>query len=81
MHLQTFLYDHPNDSLIMKVFDQICIKMTTFYAVNAKMHPQLIFCMVATLMEHPRIMKIHKNIPERTPNDCLKFRNDWIYGF
>ena len=27
------------------------------------MQPQLIFCMVATLMVHPRIMKIHKNLP------------------
>ena len=36
--------------------------MTTFYSVNAKMHLQLVFSMVATLMVHPRIMKIHKNL-------------------
>ena len=31
--------------------------MTTFYSINAEMHPQLIFCMVATLMVYPRVMK------------------------
>ena len=42
--------------------------MTTFYLVNAKMHPQLIFRMVATLMAQPRIMKILKNLPVGIPN-------------
>ena len=55
--------------------------MTTFYSVNAQMHPQLIFCMAATLMVHPRIMKIHKNLSGDTPNDFPKFRGDWVYGF
>ena len=55
--------------------------MTTLYSVNAKMHPQLIFCMVATLMVHPRIMNIHKNLPANTPNDFPKFRGDWMYDF
>ena len=42
--------------------------MTIFYSVNAKIHAQLIFCTVATLMVHPRIMKIHKNLPGDIPN-------------
>ena len=45
--------------------------MTIFYAVNAKMHPQLIVCIVATLMVHPRIMKIHKSLPGDIPNIFL----------
>ena len=32
-------------------------------------------------MVHPRIMKIHKNLPGDTPNDFQKFRGDWMYGF
>ena len=32
--------------------------------------------MVATLMVHPRIMKIHKNLLGDTPNDFPKFRAD-----
>ena len=43
--------------------------MTTFYSVNAKMHPQLIFFMVPTLIVHPRIMKIHKNLSGDKPNN------------
>ena len=39
------------------------------------------FCIVATLMIHPRIMKIHNNLPGETPNDFPKFRGDWMYGF
>ena len=67
-----FLYGiRTNDSLIMKVIDQImgfCIKiMTTFYSANAKMHPKLIFFMVVTLIVHPRIMKIHKTLPGDIP--------------
>ena len=42
--------------------------MTTFYSINAKMHQQIILCMVATLMVHPMIMKIHKNLPGDIPN-------------
>ena len=79
MHLQTVLCgNHPNDSLIMKVIDQmmgVCIKITwcknhdnNIFSVNAKIHPQLIFCMVATLMVHCRIMKIHKNHSGNIPN-------------
>ena len=54
--------------------------MTTFYWINAKMHPQLILRMVATLMVHPRIMKIYKNSAGDTPNDFPKFRGDGMYG-
>ena len=45
--------------------------MSAFYSVDATMHHQLMFCMVATLMVHPRIMKIHKNIPGDIPNIFL----------
>ena len=55
--------------------------MTTCFSVNAKMHPQLISCMVATLILHLQIMKIHKNRPGDRPNDFSKFHGDWMYGF
>ena len=37
--------------------------------------------MVATLMVHPRITKIHKNFLGDTPNNFKKFRDDWMCGF
>ena len=42
--------------------------MTTFYSLIEKLHSQIIFRMVATLMVHPRIMKIHKNLAGDKPN-------------
>ena len=33
-----------------------------------KLHSQITFCMVTTLMVHPRIMNIHKNLPGDIPN-------------
>ena len=32
-------------------------------------------------MVHPRIIKIHKNLPGDTPTDFPKFHGDWMYGF
>ena len=64
--------------------------MTTFRSINEKIHPQLIFCMVVTLMVHPRIMKIHKKLPGDNPNICntnilfshyeITFTISFLYG-
>ena len=43
-------------------FTKICRGIPTFYSLIEKLHSQIIFCMVATLMIHPRIMKIRKNL-------------------
>ena len=37
------------------------------------MNPQLVFCMVATLIVHPRIMKIYKNLPGDIPYHFCHF--------
>ena len=38
------------------------------FILIGKLHSQIIFCMVATLMEHLRIRKIHKNFLGDIPN-------------
>ena len=87
MYLQTFLYvNHPYDSLIMKVIDEImglCIKIPW-----CKNHDNIIFSqwensstIYNLIMVHPRIMKIHKTLPGDTPNDFPKFLCDWMYEF
>ena len=86
MHLQTFLYsNHPNDSLIMKVIHQIMVhtrigKFTKIrnifpyqhFILSEKLHSQIIFGMVATIIVHFRIIKIHKNSYQ---NIILSLRN------
>ena len=42
--------------------------MKIFYSVNEKKHPHLIFCMVATLIVHPRVIKTDKYLPGDIPN-------------
>ena len=42
--------------------------MPKLYSLIEKLHSQIIFGIVATLMVHPIIMKIHKNIPGDIPN-------------
>ena len=54
------------------------------YSLIEKLHLQRIFCVVTTLIVHPRVMKIHKNLPGDTPNNfphqniILSLRN-WIH--
>ena len=51
------------------------------------MHSQIIFCMKATLIVHPRIMKIYKNFPGNITNNfpyqniILSLRNAFTNNF
>ena len=49
---------YKHNQLKNKYYNKLTIKKC-----KKKILIQLIFCMMATLMVHPRIMKIHKNIP------------------
>ena len=62
------------DPRIMKIHKNppgiyLTFSIPTFYSLIEKLNSQISFCMVATLIVHRRIMKIHRNLLEDKPNN------------